>query len=62
MPDPHVVYIVTGVVVLGLVGWVAWVLAMAPKQPPAPPGASNSHGDGKIDQDTAPRDPPPSPS
>jgi hypothetical protein len=36
MPDPHVLYVVTAVVVLGLVAWVIVVLARAPVLPQAP--------------------------
>ncbi len=34
MADPHLLYIVTAVVVLGLVAWVIVVLARAPALPP----------------------------
>lgn len=37
MPDPHVVYIVTAVVVLALVVWVGIVLARPAPPPPGRP-------------------------
>jgi hypothetical protein len=36
MPDPQVVYVVTGIVVLGLVAWVIVVLTRAEKPSPGP--------------------------
>jgi hypothetical protein len=36
MPDPHLLYIVSAVVVLALVAWVIVVLARAPVLPQAP--------------------------
>ncbi len=36
MPDPHLLYVVSGVVVLGLVIWVVVVLAIAPPITEAP--------------------------
>ena len=36
MPDPHALYVVTGVVVLGLVVWVIAVLSLAEARPPPP--------------------------
>ncbi|HZU83154.1 MAG TPA: hypothetical protein VE987_09570 [Polyangiaceae bacterium] len=41
MPDPHVLYVVTAVVVLGLMAWVAVVLSRPSAYGPAgPKGAS----------------------
>ncbi len=37
MADPHLLYIVSAVVVLGLVAWVIGVLARAPALPPVAP-------------------------
>jgi protein phosphatase len=47
MPDPHVLYVVTAVVVLGLVAWVAVVLS---RPVPALPGAPVAGGDGPSRQ------------
>ncbi len=56
MPDPHVLYVVTAVVVVGLVAWVIAVLlrqpandeprASAEKPPRPPPGAADA-GEGR---------------
>ena len=40
MPDPLVVYVVTAIVVVGLVAWVIAVLTRAEKLPPTPPPAA----------------------
>ncbi|HXN33561.1 MAG TPA: hypothetical protein VN894_16945 [Polyangiaceae bacterium] len=37
MPDPHVLYIVTAVVVAGLVAWVIAVLSRPANHEPLPP-------------------------
>lgn len=43
MPDPHVLYVVTAIVVLGLVTWVIIVWTRPPAAEPGPPqpGASS---------------------
>jgi hypothetical protein len=55
MPDPRVLYVVTAVVVVGLVAWVIAVLlrpanneprASAEKPPQPPPGAADA-GEGR---------------
>src|SRR5579859_3351456 len=42
MPDPHVLYAVTTVVVLGLIAWVIFVLLRAPVSEPTASGSSPS--------------------
>jgi len=44
MPDPHVLYVVTAVVVLGLVAWVVAVLSR-PAAPPPPAAAAKGAAD-----------------
>jgi hypothetical protein len=39
--DPHVLYVVMAVVIIGLVGWVVWVL-VRPELPPPPLSVSES--------------------
>jgi protein phosphatase len=44
MPDPHVLYVVTAVVVLGLVAWVVVVLSRTPNQETSPAGPTPADG------------------
>jgi PPM family protein phosphatase len=55
MPDPHVLYVVTAVVVLGLVAWVVVVLSRPVAEEAPSPGASADAGSGR-----SPSAPPPS--
>jgi PPM family protein phosphatase len=53
MPDPHVLYVVTAVVVLGLVAWVAVVLSRPVPEGPAMPGARGAGAAGAGPQASA---------
>jgi hypothetical protein len=49
MPDPHVLYAVTAVVVLGLIAWVVAVLARPDASRAGPPGSPASPPEGDAD-------------
>jgi hypothetical protein len=61
MPDPHLLYVVSGVVVLGLVTWVVVVLATAPplgqRPRPAPPEEKPEEEPAKGNGAKAPTEP-----
>jgi hypothetical protein len=59
MPDPHVLYAVTAVVVAGLAGWVVLVLSRAPRAVPftgaTSPAPSPKVPEPKKQENPAPR-------
>ncbi len=62
MADPHLLYIVTAVVVLALVAWVIVVLARAPVLPPAPPKGDGTEPSASPPPRAVPEEPKPAAS